>query len=82
MVRATAVVCTERRCGPSIATARRYVFEVVCVLLFTVDLVVRGIGATFGGKARAFFCGFLNWIDLLAILPVGSQHEPGVFSIS
>ena len=48
----------------------RYIFEIICVALFTIDLVVRGFGASFGGKGKIFFSSFLNWVDLAAIAPV------------
>jgi hypothetical protein len=46
-----------------------WVTEVVCVVLFTADLLVRGLGAAFANKGGAFLNDAMNYIDFLAIFP-------------
>lgn len=46
-----------------------WLIEVVCVILFTIDLVVRMFGAIGAGKANLFFNDAMNYIDFLAIFP-------------
>jgi len=43
--------------------------EIVCVVLFSIDMVIRFGGAAAAGKAEAFFGDGMNWIDFLAIFP-------------
>jgi hypothetical protein len=43
--------------------------EITCVVLFTVDMIVRCAGAVAAGKTEAFFGDGMNWIDFLAIFP-------------
>jgi hypothetical protein len=45
------------------------IIEVGCVGMFTIDLVVRGVGAIGAGEAVHFMLSFMNWIDLSAIVP-------------
>jgi hypothetical protein len=46
-----------------------WTMEIICVALFTADLVVRGVGAVAAGLTKDFFGEFMNWIDFLAIAP-------------
>jgi len=43
--------------------------EITCVVLFTMDLVVRGAGAAAAGKGSDFVGDGMNLIDFLAIFP-------------
>lgn len=43
--------------------------EITCVVLFSLDLVIRGLGAAAAGKGSLFIGDGMNWIDFLAIFP-------------
>ena len=45
------------------------VIEITCVLCFTVDFVMRCVGAIYVGLFKQFRTDFMNWVDVLAILP-------------
>lgn len=47
----------------------RHTIEITCVISFTCDLLIRGIGAVAAGKAPEFVGDAMNWIDFLAIFP-------------
>lgn len=50
-------------------TDRWGTLEAIMVALFTIDLVVRGIGAYFAGRIRTWLGVAMNWIDFVAIAP-------------
>jgi hypothetical protein len=43
--------------------------EYICVIAFSCDLTIRGVGAAAAGKGAEFLDDAMNYIDLLAIFP-------------
>eukprot|EP01051_Picozoa_sp_SAG22_P014717 SAG22_NODE_1826_length_3501_cov_254.010876_3_plen_424_part_00 len=46
-----------------------HAIEVTCVTCFTIDFLMRFLGAIYVGMFSEFRTDFMNWVDILAILP-------------
>jgi hypothetical protein len=46
-----------------------WLIEVVCVSMFTVDLMTRMVASFAASKHKEFFADVMNWIDFIAIFP-------------
>ena len=56
--------------------------EYTCVIAFSCDLIIRGVGAAFAGKWGEFVNDMMNWIDFLAIFPFYIRLIfPGMFDL-
>ena len=55
--------------------------EYICVIAFSCDLTIRGVGAAAAGKGAEFLDDAMNYIDLLAIFPSGAGLGPSIIEV-